>query len=128
VSTQPPEGLRLLGICAALFACVMLYLASGHANVGGVAGLLGTLALVAAEALWNGRSWAYRASTLLATLYFVVIIIGPILLPNAPPIGLIVPVLSAGAIIPALRYIRRQVSLLTPASSRTPVAVPRRTP
>jgi hypothetical protein len=49
-----------------------------------------------------------------------------------PPEGLrllgIVPVLSAGAIIPALRYIRRQVSLLTPASSRTPVAVPRRTP
>lgn len=128
MSTQPPEGLRLLGLGAALFACLMLFLAYDDTRVGGAAGLLATLGLVAAEALWNGRPWAYRASTLLATLYFVVIIIGPIFLPNAPRIGIIVPVVSAGAIIPALRYIRRQVSLLPLAPGPTRIAVPRRKP
>jgi hypothetical protein len=129
VSTQPPDGLRILALCAVIFALVMLYVTSAGdtPGVGGVAGVLGTLALVAGEALWSGRAWAFRASALLAMAHFLVLLVSPWAIDNAP-FGLIAAVLSAVGVIPALIYIRRQMSLLSHAPRPTRVVVPGRVP
>lgn len=130
MSAQPPEGLRLMGLGAAVLACVMLYVTSAvdAAAVGGAAGLVGMLAAVAAEALWNGRRWAFRASILLAIAYFGVMLLSPVLIPGAAPIAAPVLVLTGGMVIAALFYIRRQIAALYPAPGPTRIAVPGRTP
>jgi hypothetical protein len=131
MSTQPPEGLRLLALVAAFFASVMMLVvaAAVSAGAGGTAGLLCVLAAVAAEALWHGRPWAFRASAALALGCFfglmeVLTIVAPYDLTVAGSLlGLYV-----GGVVFTLFYIRRQLAALAQASQQTRVAVPGSTP
>lgn len=130
MSARPPTGLRLLALGAAIFACTMVLgvLAAESTMMGGPAGLLGVLAAVAAEALWHGRPWAFRASVLLAMAYFVVVLASPALIPAQALFAVAFLFLSGGFVIAALFYIRRQIAALAQASSQTPKAAPGRVP
>ena len=66
---------------AASFALVMAYLVVSLAPnapwvspARGIAGVLAAMAAVAAEALWRGRPWAYRASAALALAHAVAVL------------------------------------------------------
>jgi len=76
MAKQRPVGLAILALCAFLFAALMALLlldADGHARRGAVA-LLGALSLTAADALWHGRPWAFRASAALALAFAAAIV------------------------------------------------------
>jgi len=132
MSTQPPEGLRLLGLGSALIGCLMLYVTSAvdSSAMGGAAALMGLLALLAAEALWYARPWAFRTSVTLALGCFIGItaVLMKIITPHNLPVAGSVLGLSVGGMLVALLYIRRQVASLPTSSSQTPAAVPGRMP
>ena len=130
MSARPPEGLRLLGLAAAIFACLMVLgvVIPKWTVMGGVAGMMGVLALVAAEALWNGRPWAFRASVALAVGFYIALVVVLTIVPHAAVGAGVAMGLSIGGLIPALLYIRRQVASLAQTSGQTRIAVPGRMP
>jgi uncharacterized membrane protein (DUF2068 family) len=71
MSSRTPAGFYFVSVCAAAFGTGMALVAGMVDNLGNpwatiliraVAGVLACLSGVAAEALWNARPWAYRAS------------------------------------------------------------------
>jgi hypothetical protein len=123
-----PQGLQLLGICAALFAGAMaiLLLEGGSAAYHAAAGLLGMLALVTADALWQARPWAFRASAALAVAFVAVVAVGGYVVHDVGGTFALL-FLSIAVIGWALVYIHRQAPLYRgPAAPAVPV--PRGTP
>lgn len=77
-----PAGFGFLAICCFAFALLMAAFLAHTARIGdlivdrmiaGVTGALGALGLLAAEALWFVRRWAFRASLAFAGMFVVII-------------------------------------------------------
>lgn len=74
-----PAGFGFLAICCFAFALLMAAFLADTARIGDlvvdrmIAGVTGALGLLAAEALWFVRRWAFRASLAFAGMFVVIL-------------------------------------------------------
>ncbi|HEX6750975.1 MAG TPA: hypothetical protein VF092_27045 [Longimicrobium sp.] len=114
-------GFRLLAACAAVIGAALAHeLYHGEELVARVfLAISAALALVAADALWRDRPWAYRATVALAwTLAGVPIAAGTLgfSLAGMRSVGLVaIGVGSTYILAPAVRYVRRRTLVRHPA-------------
>ena len=126
--SRRPRGFRFLAVCAAGYGVIAGWVALTSPDVmpRGEQGLVAALGMVAAEALWNGRPWAFRANAALAAAFYLSF------LRESIPIGLVGVfelIVVAGIFIgPMLFYVHSRTARLRAfAAPRRPVpiAVPR---
>ncbi len=141
MNPRTPLGFYVAALCAAGFGVLMggTVVALDGAAAGGAVGmvlgraaaaLLAALSAVAAEALWNARPWAWRASLVLALAYAAAVTlfcaVGGGVAGGVAAFMILVP--SGGVLIPLLMYIRdRCAAMFGPAlipRSITPVPAP----
>ena len=122
MSSRTPAGFYFASVCAAAFGGCMALLAGLVENLGSppvmiliraVAGLLACLsavAAVAAEALWNARPWAYRASLALALAYAAAITLLSLAYEGVGGLMVAFWILffSAWVVVPIVMYVRNR--------------------
>lgn len=136
MSSRTPAGFYFVSVCAAAFGGCMTLLAVLMENEGhpwetllirAVAGLLACLAGVAAEALWNARPWAYRASLALALAYAAAVTLLTLAVDGLK--GLVaafcILLFSTCVVLPIVMYVRDRSSTLF-GTPRPPSPVRRR--
>jgi hypothetical protein len=75
-----PAGFGFLAICCFAFALLMAAFLADTARIGDlvvdrmIAGVTGALGLLAAEALWFVRRWAFRASLAFAGMFVMILL------------------------------------------------------
>jgi hypothetical protein len=124
MAKQRRVGLKILALCAALFAALMallLFVTDGYAGRGADA-LLGALSLTAADALWCARPWAFRASAALAITTLATVVAGGIVSGDLAGAGASL-MLAVVFLVPTLAYVASVVATLHP-----PAAAPARAP
>jgi len=124
MAKRRPVGLKILALCAALFAALMALLlldADGYAGRGATA-LLGALSLTAADALWRARPWAFRASAALALATLATVLAGGVASGDLAGVGAWL-LLSVVFLLPTLAYVASVMATLHP-----PAAAPARAP
>ena len=139
MSSRTPDGFYVASICAAAFGGCMAVVAGPMENLGhpwetvltrALAGLLACLSGVAAEALWNARPWAYRASLALALAYAAAVTLLTLAVEGAG--GLMVAFwilfVSAWVVVPIVMYVRNRSATLfgtpRPPGPRRPSPAP----
>ena len=123
---QRPAGFGFLAVCCFAFAVLMAVFLADDAHVGEllvdrvIVGVAGALALLAGEALWFVRKWAYRAS--LAFAGMLVLILFLVMDPSLA--GLVMAAVSLLYIGFALRAVHRGTRP-GPTAGRIRVPAPR---
>lgn len=131
MSSRTPAGFYFASMCAAAFGTCMGLVAGLMENLGhpwetvlirALAGLLACLSGVAAEALWNARPWAYRASLALALAYAAAVTLLALAAEGAGGLMVAFWILffSAWVVVPIMMYVRnRSVKLFGPQRRQT---------
>lgn len=116
--SRPPVGFRVLAVCAGVYgvSAAAVMLGAGNATGRGGPGLLAAVALVAAEALWSGRPWAFRASVALAAGFYLSVLLASTAIGFGPAVFIIV--MTAAFIGPALAYVGSRMARLHAAAPR----------
>jgi hypothetical protein len=136
MSSRTPAGFYFVSMCAAAFGGCMALVAALMENLGSpretllvraLAGLLACLSGVAAEALWNARPWAYRASLALALVYAAAVTLLTLAVEGVGGLMVAFWILffSAWVVVPIMMYVRNRSSTLF-GTPRPPSPVPPR--
>jgi hypothetical protein len=137
MSSRTPAGFYFASVCAAGFGAMMALGFLAADQPGGsvletfaaraATALLAALAAVAAEALWNARPWAYRATLALALAYTASVTLLCMGIGGLPGLWAAFGILffSAWVVLPIVLYVRDRSSTLF-GTPRRPRPAPHR--